>query len=173
MAISDLGRWTVSASCDAVRSITLSADCSADVLRRLYAELKVKLLSAIWCFTAIPWFAPDSSPVDLSARHLTDFPSLGVATFRIPLARSAARVFVAYNFGLHHFARSDSTPLLHLAVLVGLLVHLLPRITESSFRMEATWLTVEKKVERCDWLVPAPVTRTGCTGGVSPTHRRK
>lgn len=44
---------------------------------------------------------------------------MGVATFRIPLARSAARVFVAYNFGLHHFARSDSTPLLFPIWVIG------------------------------------------------------
>ena len=69
---------------------------------------------------------------------------MGIATFRIPLARSEACVFVAYIFGLHHFARSDSTPLLHLAVLVGLLVHLLPRITKSSFRMEATYKMMSK-----------------------------
>ena len=77
--------------------------------------------------------------MDLFARHLTDFPVLitnavlmGVATYRVPLALSAACVFVAYNFGLHHFARGNLTPLLHLAVLVGLLIYPLPRTTTTS-----------------------------------------
>lgn len=44
---------------------------------------------------------------------------------------------------------------------VGLLGHLLPRITKSSTSMEATWLTVESKVERCGWFGYQPPTAVG------------
>lgn len=57
---------------------------------------------------------------------------------------------------------------------VGFPVHLLPRITKSSTSMEATWLTVESKVEWRGWFFTTPPhAGWGCTDGVSPIRHIK
>ncbi len=138
-----------------VRSITLSADCSADILRRLYAELKsettvshlvlrgyppvrTRLVARGLICSALDRFSLDGdchSPYSLGSlcggQSCSGCPHLPSVVARLPC-----------------ISPSGSS--------VGLLVHLLPRITKSSISIEATWLTVEKKVERCGWLVPAP-----------------
>ena len=112
-------------------------------------------------FGAIPLFAFDSSPVDLFARHLTDFPSLGIATLRIPLARSATCVFVAYNFGLHHFVRSDSAPLHFPIWVIGRVARsLTPKDYEVLHfdRGDLRDNVKELKEERCGWFGYQPPT---------------
>ncbi len=102
--------------------------------------------------------------MDLSARHLTDFPSLGIATLRIPLARSAARVFVAYNFGLHHFARSGSTPLLFPIWVIGRVAR---PLTSKDYEVLLSYGgdlrddVKELKGERCGWFGYQPPTAVG------------
>ena len=142
---------------------------------------KVKLLSAIWCFEAQPLFAPDYFARGLICSALNRFSLDGDCHSPYSQDSLCDRCFCSIQFWsaslcpywLSHILLSpfgavgkvglDNCIPLHEGSAPNLRcdVQLLSWITKSSISMEATWLTVEKKVERCDWFGYQPPTAVG------------
>lgn len=160
-------------TCGASAVLPAIADCSAVILRCLYAGLKMKSAVSHLVLRGYPPVRTRPVARGLICSALDRFPLDGGCHFPYSLGSlcggqscSGCPHLPSVVTRLPCFFPSGSS--------VGLPVHSLPRITKSSTSMEATWLTAESKEEWRGWFFTTPPhAGWGCTDGVSPIRHIK